>query len=247
MNDQELDEMLDQWEVPLMRDSMREELRIGFASISRPQVRAKKTSRMVDAILRIRIGRIAFAGIAAAALLFGIIQLAPKTARLASPGFRIPFYVEFEFARYPEDGSVPHQSLITSFPYAGHEIVMSVTESRHSLLNRFRGIASSIRNQIILVAPSLVLPKEPPMAEPDWFAGFVNSGCSKDKNVVGHEIVAGHATTIVQSESPTNRIKVWMAPDLGCYALKLTDEVREPNGTYTIKLRKEAVEVTMNP
>ena len=93
----------------------------------------------------------------------------------------------------------------------------------------------------------MVLPKEPPMAEPDWFAGFVRSGCSSGRNVVGHETIAGHATTIAQSESPTGRISVWMAPDLACFALKLTDEVREPNGTYRIKIRKEALEVTMNP
>lgn len=247
MNDNELDEMLDQWKVPPMRASLREELRTGFGAAPRRAARAGGLRRFMDAIPKIRIDRIAVVGIGAAVLLFGIVQLFPKTVRMASPGFRIPFYVEFEFARYADDGSAPHESRINSFPYAGHEIVMSVRESGDSVLNTFRGIANSIRNQIILVAPSLVLPKEPPMAEPGWFAGFVSSGCSSGRNVVGHETIAGHATTVVQDDSPMHRIRVWMAPDLACFALMLTDEVPEPNGTYRLQIRKEAVKVTMNP
>jgi hypothetical protein len=166
---------------------------------------------------------------------------------MASAQFRIPYYVEFEFARYADDGSAPHQSRITSFPYGGHEIVMSATEPGDSLQNAVRGIARSIRTQFILAMPSLVLPKEPPMTEPAWFAGFVSSGCSSGKTVVGHETLAGHETTVVQSGSPGHRLRTWMAPDLACFALKLTDEVQEPNGTYRLKLRKESVKVTTNP
>jgi hypothetical protein len=150
-------------------------------------------------MLKIRFGRLAAAAMGAAAVLFAIIQVSPQTVRMASAQFRIPYYVEFEFARYADDGSAPHQSRITSFPYGGHEIVMSVTEPGDSLQNAVRGIARSIRTQFILAMPSLVLPKEPPMTEPAWFAGFVSSGCSSGKTVVGHETLAGHETTVVQS------------------------------------------------
>ena len=237
MNDNELDEMLNQWKAPAMRDSLREDLRAGFAARSERAKAPKRTMR-----------RLPFATIAAAALLFAIIQVSPRTISMASPGFRIPFYVEFEFERYTDDGSTPHQLRITLFPYAGHEIVMSMTESGDSLLHTFRGIASSIRKQFILAIPSFVLPKEPPMAEPDWFAGFVRSGCSEGKNVIGHETIAGHMTTVMETGGTTGyRIKVWMAPDLACFALKLTHEVKDANGIYRLKIRKEAVKVTMNP
>jgi hypothetical protein len=233
MNDNELDEMLNQWKEPVMRESLREDLRAGF--VARPE--PKRTLR-----------RLAFATMTAAALLFAIIQVSPRTISMASPGFRIPFYVEFEFERYADDGSAPHQSRITSFPYGGHEIVMSVTESGDSLLNTVRGIASSVRNQFILAIPSFVLPKQLPMAEPDWFAGFVRSGCSEGRTMIGHEIIAGHMTTVLESSAPTDyRIKVWMAQDLACFALKLTHEVKDANSTYRLKIRKEAVTVTMNP
>jgi hypothetical protein len=247
MSENELDEMLDQWKVPDMRDSVRETLRAGFAATRERANRTGLLRRMIDAAPKIRIGRLAVATMGSAALLFAIIQAFPRTVRMASPGYRIPFYVEFEFERYADNDSAPHQSRITSFPYAGHEIVMSVRESGDSLLTAIRGIASSIRTQFILAIPSLVLPKQPPMAEPDWFAGFVSSGCSNGKTVVGHEKVADHETTAVQTGSPGHRMRIWMAPDLACFALKLTDEIREPNGTYVLRLRKEAVKVTMNP
>jgi hypothetical protein len=247
MNDNELDEMLDLWKAPEMRDCVREALRAGFPATRERANRPSLWRRFIDAAQGIRTGRLAFATMCVAALLFAIIQVSPETVRMASPGYRIPFYVEFEFERYVDNGSVPHQSRITSFPYAGHEIVMSVTESGDSLLTTIRGIASSIRTQFILAMPSLVLPKEPPMAEPEWFAGFVSSGCSNGKTVVGHETLAGHETTVVQTGSPGYRMRIWLAPDLACFALKLTHEIQEPNGTYVLKLRKEAVKVTMNP
>jgi hypothetical protein len=246
MNHNELDEMLDQWKAPEMRNSLRETLRAGFAGTRERANRTGLLRRIIDAAAGIRISRLAVITMGAAALLFAIIQVSPQTVRMASPGYRIPFYVEFEFERYADNGSVPHQSRITSFPYAGHEIVMSVTESGDSLLTAIRGFASSIRTQFILAMPSLVLPKEPPMAEPDWFAAFVSSGCANGKTVVGHETLAGHETTVVQTGSPGHRMRISMAPDLACFALKLTDEIQEPNGTYVPRLRKEAIKVTVN-
>ena len=53
--------------------------------------------------------------------------------------------------------------------------------------------------------------------------------------------LAGHETTVVESGSPGYRTKIWMAPDLACFALKLTDEAQGSNGAYRLKLRKEAV------
>ncbi|HEY1337092.1 MAG TPA: hypothetical protein VGF59_06250 [Bryobacteraceae bacterium] len=247
INDHELDQMLDQWESPPMRESLRDDLRSGFAASLRRARRVSLLRRTIAAMPKIRPGRVAVATMAAAALVFGVIQVAPQTVRMASSGFRIPYYVEFEIERFADDGSAPHQIRITSFPYGGHEIVMSVTESSGTLLNAFQGIANTIRTQFILAMPSLVLPNEPPMTEPAWFAGFVSSGCSDGKIVVGHEVLAGHDTTVIQSGPAGYRTRIWLAPDLKCFALKLTDEIQAPDGRYRLRLRKEAVKVTMNP
>jgi hypothetical protein len=239
MNDTELDELLDGWEAPPMRESVREELRAGFArSAGRPER---------FALGRTIFGRMAVATACAAVLLFAIVQVAPRTIRLASSGYHIPFYVESVFERFARDGSVEYRSLRTSFPYAGIPYNMSVIEAHKSWLDPLRRIGFSIRTQIVLAMPSLVIPKQPPMQEPAWFAGYVRSGCSERATVIGHETIAGHETTVIQTGAPGNRVKAWLAPDLECFALKMTFEVLAPDGTYQLQTRSEALEVVMNP
>jgi hypothetical protein len=247
MNDNELDEMLDQWKPPVMRDSVRENIKAGYAARPQRPSRAGLLWRMRDATAALHLRRLAVITMAAVAVLFLIVQVFPQAVRMASAGFRIPYYVEYEFARYPDNGADPHPSRVTVFPYGGLAIVMSVRESGDSLLTAARNIANSVRNQFILAVPALVLPKGPPMAKPGWFDGFVSSGCSNGKNVVGHETIAGHATTVVESTSPGHRVRIWLAPDLDCFDLKFTDEVQAPDGRYRLTLGKEALKVTMNP
>lgn len=246
MNDVELDEMLDRWEAPGMRDSLREDLRMGFVAASARRNRRGLLRRMVAAMPRIRVGRLAVATVGAAALLFAGIQVAPRVVRMASPDFRIPFYVESVFVSYARNGSVQRQSRNTAFPYGGIAFNMSVTELDGSLLSKVKEITGSIRTQVVLAMPSLVLPKRPPMAEPPWFAGFVRSGCSEGKTVVGREVVAGYETTVTLSEWPTGRVRIWMAPELACFPLKFIREVRQPDGSYQFEARNEVVRVKMN-
>ena len=183
MTDNELDEMLDCWQTPPLRESLTDDVRARFAQIPKRtrHVPRKRT------LPKIRLGRLATAMVAAAILLFAIVQVSPRTVRLASPGFRIPFYVESTFERFADDGSVA-RSRITAFPYGGIDFTMSVVqESGNPIRNAFQGIASSIRDQFILAMPSLILPKQPPMAEPAWFAGFVRSGCSQGERSWGRD------------------------------------------------------------
>lgn len=244
MTDNELDEMLDCWQTPPLRESLTDQVRAGFAQIPKRTKRVPRWRRLP----KMRFGRWAVAMVAGAIVLFAIVQVSPRTVRMASPGFRIPFYVESTFERFAEDGSMEYRSRMTSFPYGGIDFTMSVVEeSGNPIRSAFQGIASAIRNQVVLAMPSLVLPKQPPMAEPAWFAGFVRSGCSQGRTVVGHETIAGYPTTILQSETPRGRLRIWMAPDLSCYSLRLTDELKTADGSYRLRLRKNAVTVTMNP
>jgi hypothetical protein len=43
------------------------------------------------------------------------------------------------------------------------------------------------------------------------------------------------------------RMTLWMAPDLGCFALRITIEERGADGTFRLVLRKQAQKVTLNP
>jgi hypothetical protein len=40
---------------------------------------------------------------------------------------------------------------------------------------------------------------------------------------------------------------LWTAPDLGCFALRITIEERRPDGTFRLVSAKQALKVTLNP
>jgi hypothetical protein len=231
MNDTELDEMLDRWQAPAMRESVGDDV---WARVPK-----RRTAR-------VRVMRIAVATLAAAAVLFAVIQVSPRTVRMAPPDFHISYYVEFIFTRFGANGSVEYQSRHTAFPYGGILINMSVTQIDDSVFSKFREIAASIRTQFVLAVPSLVLPKQPPMEKPVWFDDYVRNGCTRGMTVAGHETVAGYPTTVIVGESPVSRMKVWLAPDLQCADLKMTVEVREGGG-YRMVSRRDVIKVTMNP
>jgi hypothetical protein len=178
-------------------------------------------------------------------LLFGIVQVYPRIAVMASPGFRIPYYVESTFELFGPNGSIQRRHLVTSFPYGGNDINMAVIQLHNSPLDHLREIVASLRTRLILAMPSTILPKHPPMTEPAWHVEYVRSGCSSRPTVIGHEAIAGYDTTVVQNAFPAHRFTFWFAPELGCAALKQTYEVRQPDGAFRMLTRKEAVRVTI--
>jgi hypothetical protein len=40
---------------------------------------------------------------------------------------------------------------------------------------------------------------------------------------------------------------MWLAPDLGCFALRINSERARPDGSFYVWQTKQAVKVTMNP
>lgn len=238
MNDQDLDEMLDQWQAPPMRESLREDVRAGFSARTAPR-------RRRCTLPQLPLGRLAVGALAAAALVFGVIQVAPRTVAMASPSFRIPYYVEYSYERLDAKGSTAKRSRFKAFPYGGIDINMSVVDLYGSPFDAVRELAGSIRTRLVLAAPSMVLPKHPPMTEPAWHVDYVKSGCSTRPTVIGQERVAGYDTVVVQNAYPKHRFTSWLAPELGCAALKLTYEEGQSDGTYRMVTRKEALRVTI--
>jgi hypothetical protein len=43
------------------------------------------------------------------------------------------------------------------------------------------------------------------------------------------------------------RQTLWMAPELGCFALKITKEEERPDGTFHLAFAKQALKVNVNP
>jgi hypothetical protein len=65
--------------------------------------------------------------------------------------------------------------------------------------------------------------------------------------IVGRETILNHSTAAVRQRWTENgRMTVWMAPDLGCFALKVTYEGQHPDGTFHLVSAKQAVKVNLN-
>jgi hypothetical protein len=73
-------------------------------------------------------------------------------------------------------------------------------------------------------------------------------GSCIDRPVVGRETVLNHPTEIVRDRwTEHGRMTLWLAPDLGCFALRATYEEQRPDGTFRLVSAKQAVKVTLNP
>jgi hypothetical protein len=65
--------------------------------------------------------------------------------------------------------------------------------------------------------------------------------------VVGRETILNYPTAAVQVLLwDRRRTTLWMSPDLGCFALRITIEVRRPDGSFHLVNEKEALKVTLN-
>ena len=83
-----------------------------------------------------------------------------------------------------------------------------------------------------------------------------NAPCAAG-SVVGYETILGHSTIAVMSPLPNPRatpsrpaaarITMWMAPDLGCFALRLSIEEQRPDGTFRPVSEKQALRVKLKP
>jgi hypothetical protein len=76
--------------------------------------------------------------------------------------------------------------------------------------------------------------------------GFGTTACMEG-TVVGSETILNHPTTAVQLPMRPNRMTLWLAPDMGCFALRITSETMRPDGSFHVWQMKQAVKVTMNP
>ncbi len=102
---------------------------------------------------------------------------------------------------------------------------------------------------------------ETPCLAPDrWGFARAESGPSAPcaaGSVAGSETILGHSTIGVirplpnvhsTSSSPAaERITMWMAPDLGCFALRVFVEEQQPDGAYRVVREKQALRVQMKP
>jgi hypothetical protein len=222
MNDAELDEMLDQWKAPA------------------PRFRLRRPKR--------RLPRWIPVSLAAAAVFFVVVRAFPQ----AAPG-SIPYVVESEYFHYERGNRVVTMHTY-SYNLQGGEQMVSRWVPGDSAGNATRQMLDvPVRIFSSFVIPRLTAPGETPGAA--WIRPVGSSGviasCSRaclvtqswgmgsgaaliangcvwpGSTVIERETILGHAT-VASSFTPRfgRRFTTWMAPDLGCFALKLTEEYR---------------------
>jgi hypothetical protein len=271
MNDKELDEMLDQWEAPPAPASLREKVRAGLEAgraETVPAVAARDWRTAFRPGIRKTLFAAAIAGVGAFLLL--VTTALSQTA----PPEKIPYTVDSEFVRYGDDGSQAVEMYLTSYTNQnGGEALVSRSMPGHPFETALgRTLDATLPAWARLILPVAVSPRDlermkksrPPAI------GFI-TGCPEGTcltinryffrraaagadgeclagPVVGRETILNYPTTAVELHvGEQQKLTFWTAPALGCFALRMTSEMRGANGTFHLTTVKQALKMTWNP
>lgn len=257
MTDNELDEMLNQWSPPPVPPSLRAHVRAAFAP--GPKRKISWTRSLVAAAI-----------LAGAAFFLIVTQASPQV-----PKAPVPWTVDSEFIRYSGDGSSSIQMFSTSYEFDSNEVLLSRSMPGNPLktaigqaldvtlpaLNRFH------MRLLSTVVPGMAERFEQAKRSRRRSVGFI-TGCDSqcltldhyfylkagvgtsctDRPIMGHATILNHSTEAVRDRWTENgRMTLWMAPDLACFALKVTYEAQRPDGTFHLVSAKQALKVNVNP
>jgi hypothetical protein len=254
MNDTELDELLDMWTAPPAPASLRENVRAGFAVGAEHRIRARAPRPRRRWYLAAVLG--------AAAILLVVAQ-----ARPGAPPVPIPYLVDSEFVRYAKDGSSSIEMKTTSYAIDGAEILRSRSMPGHPFgtglgrtLDAVVPIWSRLMASLTVDAGTLEKVRRAAhrsvgviagcdtsclMLEHYGFARAPGPGASCiDGTVVGQDSILGHPVVAVRPRWGAGaRMTLWMASDLGCFALGISVEEKLPDGTFRLVSEKRALRV----
>src|SRR5579863_1277668 len=250
MTDNELDEILNHWNTPPAPPSLRDRVRAVFPKPPHHSFWWRK-------------GFVAAAVLAAAAILLIATQASPQ------PVAPIPWTVDSEFIRYADDGSSSIAMYTTSYQSGTNEILVS----RYMPGSPFKTALAEAADIIMPIHSRLArrFMVDPKVSERVQRAsahsvGFI-SGCDSsaclvldhfgypksatgciEGEIVDRATILNYPTEAVRERwTEHGRMTIWMAPALGCFALKVTQEVERPDGTFRLVRAKQALKVTLNP
>lgn len=255
MTDLELDELLNTWEAPSAPHRLRSrvlELEDRRVRTAAPVRWFGKTAALVSAI----------------AVLLVAVRAFPQDT---SP--TPPYTVDSEFITYGPEGTPTVRLYATSFAQNGAEQFVSRSlagDPLGTLWMRTIGIANRLMDPLNrLVLPFLVAPEllerrrkivetmaEVPMCVGDdcasrsyWLIGdraeLLSSGCRAGE-VTARATILNYPTVALQRETGIGRLTVWLAPDLGCFPLRVMIERQNADGSFRPVQRKESFKVTVN-
>jgi hypothetical protein len=252
MNDSELDEILNQWSAPSAPPSLRRRVQAGIPA------RPPRLLRWGKPVL-------------AAAILGAAVFFLMVTQAFPQPPPRIPWSVDSEFIRYADDGSSSIEMYATSWESNGSEILLSrsmpgnpfKTVLGQAMDSTLPALAKFHMHVLAFFAPGMVAKMDrtkrsrPPGisfitgCDPageclvlDHY-GFTKAAAScVDSPVVDRATILNRPTEAVRDRwTEHGRMTLWMAPDLACFALKVTYEAERPDGTFHLVAAKQALKV----
>jgi hypothetical protein len=271
MNDTELDEILDSWTAPPAPASLRERVRDGFSAMRPATIPAARVSWKTTLARRMRRGLFTVAVVALGTLVWVVIQAVSQTIGSVAPPVQARYVVDSEFVRYADDGSRVVAMHATSYSQDGREVLLSRTLPGNPIGT---AIARTFDAGLFRTAlrPHLTPEMEERIraarADPNhivlftgcdrptcWITshygfggiGDVATGCAQ-AGAVGHETILDYPTVAAQRPlGDSKRMTLWMAPDLGCFALRVRLEERGPDGAFRPVSGKQALKVTWIP
>lgn len=268
MNDTELDEMLEQWEAPPAPVALREKVRAGFGTQVVPVAAARRWRTAFLPGIRSTLFAAAIAGVGAFLLLVTVAL--SQTA----PPEKIPYTVDSEFIEYGDDGSQAVQMYLTSYTDGtGGEALVSRSMPGHAIetaLGRTLDATLPVLGRLLLPHGISREQLEKMKKSRPPGIGFItgcaegtcltinryyfrraqvgeDSECLADP-VVGRETILGYPT--IASErylGARQKLNLWTAPALGCFALRMTSETRGGDGAFHLTTVKQALRVAVNP
>jgi len=212
--------------------------------------------------------------LAACVLLLVVAEVFPQMRGAASPPAKVPWTVDSQFVEYAADGSSSIEMYTTSYESNSVEILLARSLPGNVFLTamgRVADVALPAWSRFItpFVVDAETLEKVKRARASRSTIGFL-TGCSADcmalehygfakapegsgasciaGMIVGRETILNHVTEAVRQRwTEHGRMTLWMAPDLGCFALRVTHELELPDGTFHLVKAKRAMKVNVYP
>jgi len=244
MNDNELDDMLNQWDAPPVRAALRKRVQAGLEAkgFEAKKIAPRRRFRWPSW----HIGRGLVAGVAAGAVTLLLVVGAASPQSLSSGP--IPYTVDLQYVDHNEDGSTAVTEYATTFLRDGHEWILRASIPNSALMTAHLQIANSLHLMLYSLARPFMDMGDSEKVSAQW----IQRGClwwgdkGSRQKLIGHETILNHETSIIQSAEGDWRDTRWLAPDLGCMTLKTTAEQLGSSGSYRLVSERLPLKVNMN-
>ncbi len=259
MSDNELDELLNAWKTPPVPGSLR-------AAVEDAIAVGRRKPRKV-----LRSWRLVFASAAVIAVVFVLTNTSAFPQKTPPPPYTVDSEIVLHPGSEECLGtslssrcwmvSGPQHALMTSYNRAGSEVLVSWSAPDEPVAAAFWTAKLTVSDLIGRFTRRFLLTPDQEAERGDfavfhsqvgqsWSLGervpLVDSGCRpspRHGEVVGQEVILNYPTVEARFDEWTKRMTLSMAPDLSCFALRATVEVKQEDNRWNLVSEKKALKV----